>query len=107
MELPIVALVRDMRLQRLIDPVGHGIVHLVLVRQRHGYVIDLQPDEGRAGVRDAADVGVVLRQGDEVDDDVEFGQGGFAFVVDFGDVFGQGFFGGVVFEGAFGVVDVP
>jgi hypothetical protein len=70
-------------------------------------VIDLQPDERSASVRSTADVHVFLRQFDEVDDDVEFGEGGAAFVVESGDVFRDGFFRGVVFEGAFGVVDVP
>ena len=75
MELPIIASVSNMRLQRRLDPLGHGVVHLVLVRQRHCDVVDLQPDEGRAGVGNAANVRAVLWQFDEVDDDVEFGEG--------------------------------
>lgn len=107
MEFPIVSLISNMRLQRRFDLLSHGIVHLVLVRQRHGDVVDLQADEGRAGVGAAADVHAVLRQFDEVDDDVEFGQGGATVVVEGGYVCGEGFFGGIVFESAFGVVDVP
>lgn len=89
MELTIVAPVGNMRLQRRIDPVGHGVGHLILVRQRHGDVIDLQSDQGSSGVGYAANVRTVLGQSDEIDDDVEFGKSCFAFVVDGSDIFGR------------------
>lgn len=70
-------------------------------------MVDLDSDERSASVGKPADEHASARKLDEVDNNIEFRECGRALMVDRGDVFGESFFRSGVFEGAFGMVDIP
>ena len=72
MELPVVALVGNVRFDRSVHLVGRPPVRLVFVRRMHGDVLNSQPDKRPLlAYRLAAYPRRALRHFDEVDHDVE------------------------------------
>lgn len=106
MELPIIALVRNMRLQNAVDTLRHSFVRGILVWLMHRNVFDRDTDEWRLVLAQfAADVDVVHGELDELYDDVELWEFGAVSAVPCGDIFRECFLGLVVLECARWVKD--
>lgn len=105
MELPLIALILNMRLQHFIDAARGTLVRLIVVRHGDGNVLDNDADERFLGDF-SADVLVAAWERDEAHYHVEGGESDFCGV-EFGYVGCEGFFGGGGGEGCGWVVDDP
>lgn len=105
MEFPVVALVRHMRLEDLVEPRGRAMVHGVVVGDVDRDVVDRDPDEGVSSSWLCTHPHVVAIQLDKVDHDVEGGEAEVG--VELCDISSQRAFGFIVDKRVVGVINQP